>query len=84
MGCYGLRGGVIFRIVNTMQNQTRDPAVTRIAALYVVCLFVAGLSTLNAFLHANSWPTVAMCVTLALIAVGGLIYCTRRFIRTLV
>lgn len=69
--------------MNTSRNGTSDVSVTWIAFVYIVCLIVGGLAVLNAFLHANSVPTVIACSAAALAAIAGIIYSTRKIGRTL-
>ena len=69
--------------MESLQKNTDDVSVTRIAAAYVICLLVVGLSVLNAFLHANSALIIAVCAAGTVIAVWGIVYCTRKFFKTL-
>jgi hypothetical protein len=69
--------------MDSIQKNTQDVSITRIACLYVVCLIVGGLSILNAFLHANSIVVMLGCSAAALAAVAGIVYCTRSAFRTL-
>jgi uncharacterized protein YybS (DUF2232 family) len=70
--------------MDSKQNSQNEVSITRIAFLYVVCLIVGGLSVLNVFLHANSMPAVTALIALAVVAAGGIVYCTRLAMRTLV
>jgi hypothetical protein len=53
-------------------------SITQIATAYVFCLMVGGLSVLNAFLHANSLLTISVCSIVAIAAIAGVVYCTRK------
>jgi hypothetical protein len=70
--------------MDSKQNSQNEVSITRIAFLYVVCLIAGGLSVLNVFLHANSMPAVTALIALAIVAAGGIVYCTRLAMRTLV
>ena len=69
--------------MNSMQQGTNNVSITRIASLYVICLIIGGLSILNAFLHANSIFVLLGCGFAALAAIAGIVYCTRKVVRTL-
>jgi hypothetical protein len=69
--------------MDSIQKDTNDISISPLACLYVVCLIVGGLAVLNAFLHANSIVVMLGCSAAALAAVAGIVYCTRRVVRTL-
>ena len=69
--------------MEAQRNHLRDISITRIAALYVICLLAGGLAVLNVFLHSGSVPVIAVCIAIAAAAVAGFVYCTRQFLRNL-
>jgi hypothetical protein len=64
-------------------KESDQVAVTQIATAYVFCLFVAGLSVLNAFLHSNSLVIVGGSSIVAIAAVTGIVCLTRRMFASL-
>ncbi len=64
-------------------KESDQVAITQIATAYVFCLFVAGLSILNAFLHSNSMVTIAASGIATIAAVIGIAYCTRKMFASL-
>ncbi len=64
-------------------KESDQVAITEIATAYVFCLFVAGLSILNAFLHSNSLVIIGGSIVAAIAAVAGIVSLTRKMFASL-
>ena len=69
--------------MGSIRNSETDVSITKYAGLYVTCLIGGGLSVLNAFLHPNSVAVILACSAAAVMAVVGIVYCTRKLGKTL-